>query len=243
MTDWSVLKHAYGSAEEIPLLLEQLSANAEDEVWNKLWSCLCHQGTVYSASFAALPVLAEYAESCSPWDRVPALLLAGAILASDDVQGTRDELLRPYRDVLEQLRALCGESLAQAGIEQSTFIYLLEAMCSFESNALWGRKLNHLAGGEFPASCPGCTGELFIVIGQYGFFTAASQDWIHSRTIKRIPIRRNDRALPGVGARLHQYAKSYGQDELADWFTYLFGASSCPSCKSEFQVHEVAIAD
>ena len=176
MTDWITLKHAYGSAEEIPLLLDQLSANAEDDVWNELWSCLCHQGTVYSASFAALPALTEYAESCCPWDRVPALLLAGAILASDDVQGSRDDLVRPHKKVLEQLRALCGESLAQAGIEQSTFIYLLEAMCSLEGNALWGRRLNHFAGGEFPASCPGYTGELFIAIGQYGFLTAASQD-------------------------------------------------------------------
>ena len=57
---WSQLAHAYGSAVDIPPLLRQLSSfpskqNYTDEPWNSLWSSLCHQGDVYSASFAAVP--------------------------------------------------------------------------------------------------------------------------------------------------------------------------------------------
>lgn len=56
---WSELQHAYGSAADIPALLEKLralpEAVGEAEPWFSLWSALAHQGDVYSASFAAVP--------------------------------------------------------------------------------------------------------------------------------------------------------------------------------------------
>jgi hypothetical protein len=56
---WSELKHAYGSAGDIPALLAQLasqpSSKNNSEPWFTLWSALAHQGDVYSASFAAVP--------------------------------------------------------------------------------------------------------------------------------------------------------------------------------------------
>ena len=57
--EWQNLKHAYGSASDIPELLRQLdtlpSADGNAEPWFSLWSGLAHQGDVYSASFAAVP--------------------------------------------------------------------------------------------------------------------------------------------------------------------------------------------
>lgn len=57
---WSELQHAYGPASDIPALLSQLSNFPDEsehlaEPWFGLWSALCHQGDVYSASFAAVP--------------------------------------------------------------------------------------------------------------------------------------------------------------------------------------------
>jgi hypothetical protein len=56
---WADLEHAYGSAGNIPHLLQQLFAlpasSGRDEPWFSLWSALAHQGDVYSASFAAVP--------------------------------------------------------------------------------------------------------------------------------------------------------------------------------------------
>jgi hypothetical protein len=60
---WSELQHAYGSAADIPALLEQLadlpSAENDREPWFSIWSALAHQGDVYSASFAAVPHVIE----------------------------------------------------------------------------------------------------------------------------------------------------------------------------------------
>lgn len=56
---WADLRHAYGSAGDVPGLLRQLVAlpasRGRDEPWFSLWSALAHQGDVYSASFAAVP--------------------------------------------------------------------------------------------------------------------------------------------------------------------------------------------
>jgi hypothetical protein len=56
---WQELEHAYGSAKDIPALLDQIAQFPEDKVdsgpWFQLWSALAHQGDVYSASFAAVP--------------------------------------------------------------------------------------------------------------------------------------------------------------------------------------------
>jgi len=67
---WSELRHAYGAASDIPPLLEQLEAepnrvhtDCRDEPWFSLWSSLCHQGDVYSASYATVAHLIRIAAS------------------------------------------------------------------------------------------------------------------------------------------------------------------------------------
>ncbi len=60
---WADLRHAYGSAGDIPSLLRTLSddcspsRSSNAEPWFSLWSSLCHQGNVYTASYAAVPHL------------------------------------------------------------------------------------------------------------------------------------------------------------------------------------------
>lgn len=60
--DWSRLEHAYGFASDLPWLFDELGdAEPASEAWEELWASLCRQGSVYTAGFAALPVLADIA--------------------------------------------------------------------------------------------------------------------------------------------------------------------------------------
>jgi len=57
---WQDLQHAYGSASDIPALLTALETlpptnDPDAEPYFSLWSALCHQGDVYTASYAAVP--------------------------------------------------------------------------------------------------------------------------------------------------------------------------------------------
>lgn len=60
--NWASLRHAYGSADDVPDLLRALASrdedkrkNAIDELFGNIW----HQGTVYPATAAAVPFLYE----------------------------------------------------------------------------------------------------------------------------------------------------------------------------------------
>jgi hypothetical protein len=65
---WKPLKHAYGTAENIPALLLTLvhypqCRRPDDEPWSSLWDSLYHQGDTYNASIAAVPHILMIAEA------------------------------------------------------------------------------------------------------------------------------------------------------------------------------------
>jgi HEAT repeat protein len=70
--EWSQLRHAYGGASDVPSLLQALLSKRGAErqrAIGELFSCLCHQGTVYEASAAVLPFLIELLASPDVPDR------------------------------------------------------------------------------------------------------------------------------------------------------------------------------
>ncbi len=59
---WEELTHAYGSAEDIPKLIKNLSTSdleLFDETLDELFGNIWHQGTVYEATTYALPFLID----------------------------------------------------------------------------------------------------------------------------------------------------------------------------------------
>src|SRR5688572_7894632 len=60
--DWASLNHAYGSAEDVPGLLRQLTSDDDEkrqEAIYELFGNIWHQGTVYPATAVAVPFLYE----------------------------------------------------------------------------------------------------------------------------------------------------------------------------------------
>ena len=72
---WSELVDAYGPSSDIPALLSELQTlpadeGSEAEPYFSLWSALCHQGDIYTASYAAVPHIARAIASSperAPW--------------------------------------------------------------------------------------------------------------------------------------------------------------------------------
>lgn len=67
---WGELSRAYGSAADTPILLRMLEADPNqvpgdpttgEDTWSNLWISICHRGTAYSASYAAVPHLVRIA--------------------------------------------------------------------------------------------------------------------------------------------------------------------------------------
>ncbi|XVU21522.1 hypothetical protein ACQPZJ_30140 [Actinoplanes sp. CA-054009] len=82
MVDWAGLRHAYGSAEDVPGHLAALRSADEDErreAFGELYASIAHQGNRYSASAAAVPALLELVGDPSTPDRDLLLHLLGII--------------------------------------------------------------------------------------------------------------------------------------------------------------------
>ncbi|WP_328890374.1 hypothetical protein [Streptomyces sp. NBC_00316] len=102
---WSVISHAYGSAEDLPDVLRALAGtdpSAADEAVTELYGSVLHQGTVYAASAEVVPFLARIAASGHRTADV--LELLGGMAQSEDEHGVTPGTVRAA--VAEQLPLL-----------------------------------------------------------------------------------------------------------------------------------------
>lgn len=237
MTDWSQLRHAYGPADDVPRLLGQLDPNPDAEVWEQLWSRLCHQGEVYSASTAALPALTGTLAEWPPAERVQGLDLAAAILAGADRAPELGEVREQHRGEIARLAQLTAETLrATDPADSTTYIYLLQAALAFDGVPIWEHELDKLSDGEYRLACPTCATENYIVIGEHGNFSTV-EDYTQTNTTARFPLQpAPPDSLDELPKRLYVTAQSDGQHDVADRLTYLFGHATCGHCNTSYAV-------
>lgn len=245
MTDWSHLTHAYGTAEDIPALLTEAGPDPQSPAWTELWSRLCHQGTVYPASYAALPALTEKARRLTATERTMPLLLAASIVASTDRPYGTPAPEDSYAAEIAELIRLVEESLRHPLPADSPdrYVELLEALLAFEGVEVWGEELHGLSGGEFEVPCPACEAENFVVFGEYGYFSTTDGFYMneaagHRRELRPAAVS----SLEGLAGRLHARALADGQRKVASNLTYVFGSAYCAECDALFRVDHAIVA-
>jgi len=127
---WDDLRHAYGAAGDIPPLLRRLTSfptsQGRAEPWHSLWSALCHQGDVYSASFAAVPHIVEILSTAPHRAGFDFFLLPTAVEIARAEKGVviADQLNAAYSQALSKLPALatavlqptCDRNLCQSAL-------------------------------------------------------------------------------------------------------------------------------
>lgn len=242
MTDWHALRDAYGPADAVPTLLDRVTPDPADPAWEELWSRLCHQGTVYPASFAALPRLESLARAWSPHVRDLILHLAGAIACSTDRVGVDGDTLGHLSLTIQRLHSLGLESLPAVHRSAPGFVYLLQALLGLEGDAFWGARLDGLVDGELMGQCPHCASELYVVIGENGEFVTA-EEWIDRPNVAREPIVPGRLPLDPPGEWIRQQAVAAGQSELAARIGLLFGGSRCPVCSASIRIPEALASE
>ena len=146
---WDTLRHAYGPAGDIPLLLSRAEADLRpghepDTTWFKLWSALCHQGDAYSASYAAMPTLVRLAEHPNYRTNYGPLLLAACIeLARLEGTGPElpDELVVSYRAALRRGLALATEALKNTTLDSDSLRAYRGCAAAFHGQSLTARNI------------------------------------------------------------------------------------------------------
>ncbi|MFJ8111492.1 hypothetical protein [Streptomyces sp. NPDC096132] len=223
-TDWSRLTHALGPADDIPVLFARLDGGPGDKaVFDEIWGVLHHQGSVYGASFAALPLLTDIATGRAPGNRDDALSLAGFIVG----EAGPEERAR-YEGVIAELLAVCRECLAKLSADDPMeFLYLTQFLLAFEGVPFWGSELVRLLE-EFEAECPHCEAYTVVIVGE-------DVDDCRAELHPADPAE-----LTGTGARLHAMSLAAGQTEAARWLLRLFGGVTCSECETVFDLAESA---
>ena len=153
---WSELRHAYGAAADTPVLLRQLASypgetSYQDEPWFTLWSSLCHQGDIYSASFAAVPHIIEALAADPARASLNYFLLPASIeVARDSGSVVIPPSLEPaYRAALAQLPRLAAIA-AHADWDHSLCTAALAATAAATGNHQVARLLLETEPDDIP---------------------------------------------------------------------------------------------
>ena len=229
--DWAALQCAYGSAERVPELLGRAEEAGADfgPAWDDLWSYLCHQGTVYSASYAALPSLTAMCLRQEPRGYVVPLQLVGSILASNDAPEGAEEMRDQYAKGVGELRVI-AERCVELADDDVEFIYGLETLTAFEGRGVWSRNLSYLADGEVPLDCIGCGENLLVHIEE---LPATVTCWDASRAPTTV-VPATDLDL--IEERLISLAGANSRSLVAVKLRHMFGSATCPECGAEFPI-------
>lgn len=122
---WRRLDDAYGPADKIPGLLQRLEdlppRELEDELdgelslWPALVVAICHQDTVYSASYAAVPHLVRIARTHPTNERAFDALQIAALIETNRLCGRGpvipEELRGPYNVAVQLMPIVVAELL------------------------------------------------------------------------------------------------------------------------------------
>lgn len=232
MTDWRALECAYGSAERVPDLLRVADEADSDfgDGWDDLWSHLCHQGTVYSASYAAIPALTAMCLQREPRGYLAPLQLVGAILASNDGPDTPEAVRGHFSAEADSLRELAERCLERAA-DDTEFMYGLETFASFDDGGVWSRSLSYVASGEAPLDCPSCGENLLLHIDE---LPATVSRWDASQ--RTLAVSTGMAANGSIEARLLALAAANDRPLVEAKLQYIFGRATCPACAAEFLV-------
>lgn len=234
---WAALRHAYGSAEDVPRLLAQL-ASGDPDAAGELTGALFHQGSVYSASLAAVPHLLEIARVAStPQRRADVLVLAGSIaLNAEDVpRDVTDADIRFWCEITKPALLTLAQATLRDPIEPTDAVWLLQVAAGLSGYHVFARILVGFLDKEFVCHCPNCDTELYVWPHNRGL-SVASEDPVFSPTSLRTPVIPGP--IEGTDAAALRWLLDFGGQAalsiVAPHLEHLFGRAQCPSCCHAF---------
>ena len=155
---WGKLKHAYGVASDIPQELMRLTGRQRlpKDYWIDLWSSLCHQYTVYPASYAAFPHIVSAAQKLDAKNRFDAMFLASGIAACSLI-GKRPrippKLSKPFNEAIAFGRRILSTMASDERKGFQETIHFVAMIAAFDGQSQLTGLLWSLADGFY---CPAC---------------------------------------------------------------------------------------
>jgi hypothetical protein len=154
---WSRLRTAYGPATEIPALLHALfSPTVSDEIWEQVWSNLCHQSDVYTATYAALPHIVAAARGRPALEQASYLhfvAYAVACASRPNAPGLPGEFANDVAGALSEAAELALQGLRARPIDRDAVKIFCAAVAAARGDV--DLTIDFLEAGE-ELTCPEC---------------------------------------------------------------------------------------
>jgi hypothetical protein len=148
---WQELGHAFGTAEDIPRLLEALAthegAREREELWFGMWATLCPDGRVQSAAYAAVPHVLAIAQGRAFGERVAALHFVASVEVARQAGGAPaipHDLVAAYAVAVESMPAFVAE-MTSAPWDEPTARIMSAALLAGKRQAKLARSLLDLS--------------------------------------------------------------------------------------------------
>jgi|GEM_PF-2002362 len=164
--DWTILEHAYGSAEDVPEMLEACRTDPEGP-WDAA-GALIHQGSLYTATPVAMPLLAALALDPDCASRVEICQVVSyfalQVARGTAVRGTHSVLTGPAFDA--QFRAAVDECMtALRPLADATDQKLVSAALGALSWSQYQDEQLVATLKSLATSCPDTEGRLAAIFG------------------------------------------------------------------------------
>ena len=155
---WHELHDCFGPAEGVPALLRRLRDDPA-AAWHDVHTTLCHQGTTYPATYAAVPHVVSFAAALPPDARFEHLVFVAHVemdrVARTDL-AVPAGLLAAYESSLDESRRLLAQTLFARAWDESEARHLLTACAVLLRHPRLGRALD----GLDELRCPECAADL-----------------------------------------------------------------------------------
>ncbi|MGD1921717.1 MAG: hypothetical protein ACFCAD_24200, partial [Pleurocapsa sp.] len=248
-----------GSAGYLPELLQELETTRNPKIIDILWERLYHLGSVFSASFAALPYLARIAEQWQPnKERLKLVSLAVEILSGEDIENLRRpgqpqdswtttsdriDLDSPYRgryqEEIDILLRLVEEHMQQPNLSSGEFSYLLVNILPLKGYASLKNEFEYLVSTcwcGWSGCCSFCNTEMEIYPGEDNIIAELETDNGKKQQTDIQPI--SPESLTGIMKWLYDTATEKGYESIARKITCMMGTGTCLNCGEQFNMPE-----
>lgn len=232
---WGTLAEAYGSAEGVPQMIRDLDESHDDDLWEDIYSSLCHQGTVYTASYAAFPHVVAIAAQLPPADRVNHCAFLGAVAGSVDADPVPPFLRDAYVGAIDAAVPLTREALFTPGTDESSAVYLLSALAAFQGFIAAADLLDGFVDGEYEFDCPSCSGNVSIWVQPDGLYSAP-EDVVANPNAPRRRVEPGNLREESEAYQLRALAEQARQPRIAELIEQLYGRARCLHCEARIEL-------
>jgi len=241
--------------------MQHYSQEIFDEIFQEY---LYHQNTIYTATYAAMPFLAQIACSTSDAEVRKELFVscgiieasgdghdeepfpeAWAELAEDVGRSVCTELYREYVEAIGKLKELTEEVFnytARHSIDETEKRFILTADAAYRGSYMLADMLMTFSNSdEYVAVCPACENDVFIWPHEdhsleIEILQAFEQDPVfHTDQESHVIVPVTSFADEEIRT-LAERAEAIGEQTLVRHLYYLAGETSCPSCREKISV-------